>query len=200
MILPIGKWVLEQACEQLAQWHKEGFEDMHVAVNLSPRQFGQNDLVADISQALKAHGVEGRHLELELTESTVMHEPDQAIQMFSRLKALGVSLSIDDFGTGYSSLSYLKRLPIDRLKIDRSFIQDLTTHQDSYGIVNAILALARQLNLQVVAEGVETMEQREILTQLGCEELQGFFFSRPRAANELGQYLKRKFAESNESC
>ncbi|MET0963534.1 MAG: EAL domain-containing protein [Noviherbaspirillum sp.] len=179
MIVPIGAWVLRTACRQIRALHEAGFPAMRVAVNLSARQFGRSDLVASIEAALTEAGIAPRFLEIELTESLIMKDVNQAVDILKDLKRLGVTLSIDDFGTGYSSLAYLKRFPIDILKIDRSFVSDITSDPDDAAIVAAIISLAHNLRLQVIAEGVETREQLGYLRDEGCDQMQGYYFSKP---------------------
>ena len=179
LIVPIGAWVLQSACRQIRALHEAGFPGMRVAVNLSARQFGRSDLVETIEAALAAAGVAPHFLEIELTESLIMKDVDQAIGVLQDLKRLGVTLSIDDFGTGYSSLAYLKRFPIDILKIDRSFVSDITSDPDDAAIVASIISLAHNLRLQVIAEGVETPEQLKYLRSEGCDQMQGYYFSKP---------------------
>jgi EAL domain-containing protein (putative c-di-GMP-specific phosphodiesterase class I) len=161
--------------------HDAGFAHMRVAVNLSARQFGHSELLASIETALAEAGIAPRFLEIELTESLIMKDVDQAICILKDLKCLGVTLSIDDFGTGYSSLAYLKRFPLDILKIDRSFVADVNVDPDDAAIVASIISLAHNLRLKVIAEGVETGEQLAYLRQLGCDQMQGYFFSKPVA-------------------
>ena len=184
LIVPIGQWVLRTACQQVRQWQKAGVA-LRVAVNLSARQFRDDQLVHIVQQALEESGLPPRLLKLEITESTVMQNAEQAARTLAELKALGVSLSVDDFGTGYSSLAYLRRFPIDQLKIDRSFVQDIMLHPDSAAIVRSIIGLARNLRMQTVGEGVETVEQREFLRIAGCDLMQGYLFSRPLSATDL---------------
>ncbi|MDB5764802.1 MAG: hypothetical protein JWQ21_3797 [Herminiimonas sp.] len=179
LIIPIGAWVIRTACIQTKAWQQAGLGDLRVAVNLSPRQFTQKALVQSIADVLHATGLEPRFLELELTENMVMSDVDNAIVILRNLKGLGIQISIDDFGTGYSSLSYLRRFPIDVLKIDQSFVNDLTVDADDAAIVAAIISLAHSLRLQVIAEGVETAEQIDFLRTHGCDQMQGYYFSRP---------------------
>jgi EAL domain-containing protein (putative c-di-GMP-specific phosphodiesterase class I) len=178
-ILPIGEWVLQQAIRQLKHWLGLGLPLERVAVNLSAIQFRQSDLAERISNLLGEVGLSGDRLEIELTESVMLQNPEMAIRVMSGFQESGVQLSIDDFGTGYSSLSYLKRLRVNRLKIDASFIRDLATSSDDQSIVSAIINLARGLKLRTIAEGVETPAQLQFLQQSGCDEIQGFLFARP---------------------
>ena len=179
LIVPIGDWVLRTACRRVRALHDAGFEQMRVAVNLSARQFGHSELLASIEAALAGAGIAPRFLEIELTESLIMKDVDQAIHILNDLKRLGVTLSIDDFGTGYSSLAYLKRFPLDILKIDRSFVADVSADPDDAAIVASIISLAHNLRLKVIAEGVETGEQLAYLRRQGCDQMQGYYFSRP---------------------
>ncbi|OHX17120.1 diguanylate cyclase [Chromobacterium amazonense] len=185
LIKPIGDWVLAEACRQLAAWDRQGLAVPRLAVNLSPRQFGQPSLPAKVAGALQAAGLPASRLELEITESMLMQNPDEAVQLLAQLKALGVWLSIDDFGTGYSSLSYLKRFPLDTLKIDQSFVDGLPDDGDNAAIAEAILAMAKKLKFHVVAEGVENEAQAAFLQGKGCHTLQGYHFSRPLPAAEF---------------
>ncbi|RKP53937.1 EAL domain-containing protein [Cohnella endophytica] len=177
-ILPLGEWVLRQACSQMKSWQAQGIPPIVMSVNLSIRQFRQHDLCQRIAKVLEETGLESQWLELEITES-IMADVTFATEMLERLKALGVRISIDDFGTGYSSLYYLKRFPIDKLKIDRSFVNDLLTDRNDAAIVSGISEMARNLNLKVTAEGVESAGQAAFLKQLKCQEAQGFYYSRP---------------------
>jgi diguanylate cyclase (GGDEF)-like protein/PAS domain S-box-containing protein len=191
LIVPIGKWVLKQACAQNKAWQDAGMPPCMVSVNVSPRQFRQDNFVQSIEEVLRETGLEARYLEIEVTESAAMHDAQQFIAMLTELKNLGVHISLDDFGTGYSSLNYLKRFPVERLKIDRSFVHDITTDIDDATIVRTIIALGHNLGLKVVAEGVETQEQLEFLRSNGCDELQGYYFAEPVAADELSRRLRR---------
>jgi diguanylate cyclase (GGDEF)-like protein/PAS domain S-box-containing protein len=189
LIIPIGEWVLRTACAQMRVWAQAGHDDMRVAVNLSPRQFRQSDLVDTISSILKETGADARHLELEITETIAMHDPESSRKCLESLSALGIAIAIDDFGTGYSSLAYLKRFPIDYLKIDQSFVQGVPADEDDINIVRSIIALGRSLGLTVIAEGVETVEQRSFLRDAGCDEMQGYLHSRPQAQPVLDEVL-----------
>ena len=185
LIVEIGAWVLRAACEQLVAWREAGLPPMTVAVNLSARQFHQQNLVQLVGQILAETGCDAAQLELEITESVVMADPAGATATLHELADMGVSLSIDDFGTGHSSLSYLKRFPIHALKIDRSFVRDLTTDADDAAIVCAVIALAHTMQLKVIAEGVETEEQLNFLREHDCDQFQGFFYSPPVSAERL---------------
>jgi len=192
LIVPIGAWVIHTACHQTKAWQMAGFGDLRVAVNLSARQFAQTTLIQTIADALTSSGLEPRYLELELTESMVMNDVDSVIAILRNLKTLGVHISIDDFGTGYSSLSYLRRFPIDVLKIDRSFVADLTVDTDDAAIVVAIISLAHSLRLKVIAEGVETQQQLGFLRQYGCDQMQGYLYSPALSAQAFEQLLRDK--------
>ena len=178
LIVPIGQWVLESACQQCRQWRDSGFERIRIAVNLSAKQFDKGQVTTLVNRALDLSGLPGDALELELTESCAMRQPEAAIRTLSKLRELGVTLAIDDFGTGYSSLAYLKRLPFTTLKIDRSFVDDIPADANDMAISRAVVVLARTLQMSVVAEGVETMEQLAFLRGIGCGQAQGYLFSR----------------------
>ena len=181
LIVPIGKWVLETACAQAMAWQRQGLPPVHMAVNLSARQFADENLLTDIATLLQETGLMPELLELEITESMVMQDPERAIKLLAAIKQLGVRLAIDDFGTGYSSMALLKRFPIDILKIDRSFIREIPKNAEDNAIADAIIAMGKALNLTVVAEGVETAEQERFLREHACDEIQGYYFSRPVA-------------------
>ncbi|WNR44536.1 EAL domain-containing protein [Paenibacillus roseipurpureus] len=182
LIIPIGKWVLSTACAQCKAWQVDEKLEMSVAVNLSMLQLRQENFIEMVEQVLMETGLDPQYLEIEITESSAMNNIELCIQRLIALKKLGVGISIDDFGTGYSSLAYLKQLPIDTLKIDRSFINDITNSEDDAAIVQAIIAMARILKLKVIAEGVETQEQLTLLEQYKCNAVQGYYLSRPLAA------------------
>jgi EAL domain-containing protein (putative c-di-GMP-specific phosphodiesterase class I) len=184
LILPLGEWVLKEACAQWARWQTQGVT-IQVSVNLSAKQFHANNLVQFVKDTLKSHAMDAQYLMLELTESLVMENPEQAVETLNQLIGLGVKLSIDDFGTGYSSLSYLKRFPLHELKIDRSFLIDMANDPENHALVSAMIYLAHEFNLKVVAEGVEGKGQLDILASLDCDEYQGYFFSRPVSALDL---------------
>jgi len=194
LIVPIGAWVMRTACAQNKAWQDAGYPRLRVAVNLSARQFGAPDLLESLESALSDTGLDASCLEIELTESLFMSDVTPAVDLLHRMKALGVNLSIDDFGTGYSSFSYLSRFPIDVLKIDRSFVADITHDANDAAIVTSIIALAHNLKLAVIAEGVETAEQLDYLRSRGCDEMQGYYFSKPLPAQEFEQMLRQRRA------
>jgi diguanylate cyclase (GGDEF)-like protein len=189
LMVPLGEWVLRTACAQTKAWQQAGFTNLSVSVNLSLRQFRQTNLTGMVEQVLTETGLAPSCLELELTESSVMKNTERAVATLRRLQALGIRIAIDDFGTGYSSLNYLKNLPIDTLKIDRSFVRDAATNPVDAAIVQAIITLAHSLNLRVKAEGVETQEQLDFLRRLRCDEIQGYLLSRPLPAEALERLL-----------
>jgi EAL domain-containing protein (putative c-di-GMP-specific phosphodiesterase class I) len=178
LIVPLGEWVLRAACEQIRKWRDRGLEPK-VAINVSARQFQQQNLAEVVLGAVREAGVDPACLELELTESAIMKDAEASVSTLDRIKSRGISIAIDDFGTGYSSLSYLKRLPLDVLKIDRSFVRDITTDHNDAAIVRAIIGLARSLGIKVIAEGVEDEKQLAFLNANGCNYGQGYLFGRP---------------------
>ena len=191
LIVPIGEWVLREACMQAGAWHRAGLPKVRVAVNMASPSFRQGALTRQITEALAASGLEARYLELEVTESIMMHDVDAVIPMLKKLKGIGIQLSIDDFGTGYSSLSYLQRFPLDALKIDRAFIKNMGSREGS-ALVQAIIAMAKSLNLDLIAEGVETEEQAQFLVDNHCNHIQGFLFSKPLPAEEIAEMLRQQ--------
>ena len=197
LINPIGDWVLREACRQARAWQDAG-QPLVVAVNVSPVQFRQPGFVDSVARALADSRLDPRYLELELTERTVMHDAEHNLGTLSALSVMGVELSLDDFGTGYSSLSYLKRFPVGKLKIDRSFIRDLCIDADDRAIASTILGIGRSLRLKVLAEGVETEEQCQVLREMGCVLVQGFHFSRPLPPEKFFAYLKQFAASGKE--
>jgi diguanylate cyclase (GGDEF)-like protein len=192
LIVPIGEWVLRNACSQAKGWQDAGLPPVSVAVNLSARQFRQRNIATIISQVLAETGLQPEHLELELTESSLLEDVEETMAALEELDALGVGLSIDDFGTGYSSLSYLKRFPISTLKIDRSFVRDITSNPNDAAIATAIIAMAHHMNIHVTAEGIETPEQMAFLSPYHCDGMQGHLFSAPVPATALGSMLQRQ--------
>ncbi|RAS30972.1 EAL and GGDEF domain-containing protein [Paraburkholderia bryophila] len=190
LIGPLSEWVLREACRQNKAWQDEGLPPTRVSVNLSARVFQQRDIAKLVMQVLAETGLEPQYLELELTESTIMRNAEEAVSMLNELHALGIGLAIDDFGTGYSSLSYLKRFPVDRLKIDRSFVSDIGVSGDDETITSAIIALAHSLKLQVIAEGVETSAQLDFLRERACDEMQGFYFAKPMGTEAIAKLLQ----------
>jgi diguanylate cyclase (GGDEF)-like protein/PAS domain S-box-containing protein len=193
LIFPIGEWVLRSACTQAAAWHKAGFRPLRVAVNLSGRQLQQRDLHDRVQVILEETGCATHCLDFELTESLLMHDIEDVVAKMKELAAFGIAFSLDDFGTGYSSLSYLKRFPIDALKIDRSFVHDVTTDPDDAAIAKAIIAMAHSLGIRVIAEGVETKPQLDFIRRHGCDAVQGYLFSRPVPAEEFSAFLQAGF-------
>lgn len=190
LIVPIGEWVMEKACEEAKRWHDAGYP-IRIAVNVSGEQFQQSDLVGFTKSVLEKTGITPHLLELEVTESAFMEDIQQTIKTLKELHALGVELAIDDFGTGYSSLSYLRQFPIDRLKIDQSFIRNALNNSDDAAIAKTIIALGRSLNLKIIAEGVETIEHEHFLVSEGCDEVQGYRYSRPVPALKFVEFIKR---------
>jgi diguanylate cyclase (GGDEF)-like protein len=190
LIGAIGEWVIREACRQTRAWQDDGVPPLRVSVNVSASQFREGDLVDCIRRALDEAALQARYLEVEVTESAVMSDPEQSIAILRQLSAMGVLVSVDDFGTGYSSMSYLRRFPIDKLKIDRVFINEIVSSLEDASIVRAIISLAHSLRLKVVAEGVETPAQLEFLKAAGCDEYQGYHFSRPLPAVDFAQIMR----------
>jgi EAL domain-containing protein (putative c-di-GMP-specific phosphodiesterase class I) len=188
LIEQFGRWALEVACRDACRWRDEG-HPVQVSVNLSPRQLNRPQLATEVAQVLVDAKLDASLLELEITESGVMHNPNRAAALLQELRQLGVSLAIDDFGTGYSSLSYLQRFPLSVLKIDRSFIKDLPGDEDAASLTAGIIGLAHRLRMKVVAEGVETVEQLAYLRSNACDEIQGYYLSKPIAAEDISRFL-----------
>jgi EAL domain-containing protein (putative c-di-GMP-specific phosphodiesterase class I) len=191
IMIPIGMWALRQACEQARTWHDQGHDALSLAVNLSVTQLQQIDLVDRVRSILEETRFPAASLELEITESSAMQSPETSIRTLFELKKLGIRISLDDFGTGHSSLSYLKRFPIDTLKIDQSFVRDITTDPDTAAIVTAIIAMAHSLRLKVIAEGVEYPEQANFLRHHGCDQMQGYLMTPPVPSAEFLEFVRR---------
>ncbi|QZY53793.1 putative bifunctional diguanylate cyclase/phosphodiesterase [Crassaminicella profunda] len=191
-IVPLGEWVLRKACEQNRIWQKKGLKNIQVAVNLSPLQFKQKDLIEKITKIIQETGIRPEDLELEITESNAMLDPDFTIKTLKALNNMGIQLAIDDFGTGYSSLAYFKSFPIHKIKIDQSFIRDINEDESNRAIVLAIIGIAKSLGLKSIAEGVETKEQLKALKKHGCQQIQGYFFSPPVRPEEFEKMLIEK--------
>ena len=189
MIVQIGDWVLHEACRQNRSWQNAGMPPITVCVNVSARQFREKNLVSRVVSALRESGLRSEYLELELTESLIMQDVDRAVATMEELQLLGVQISIDDFGTGYSSLSALKTFPVARLKIDKSFIADVSSDENDKAVACAVISLGQKLNLRVIAEGVETDDQVAFLRANNCDEMQGYHFSKPVTAREIETLL-----------
>ncbi|MEO0770093.1 MAG: EAL domain-containing protein, partial [Cyanobacteria bacterium J06649_4] len=189
LIEPIGQWVLKAACAQYVAWQKRGFPLLRLAVNLSAQQFLRTSLVRSVIETLKATNFDPCHLELEVTESAAMHDVSFAISVLKKLSLAGIQIAMDDFGTGYSSLSVLKHFPLDTIKIDRSFVQDLVDSPSDAAIASTIIALAKGLDFKVLAEGIETAAQMNVLNDMGCDYAQGYWFSRPLTVQQMDQLL-----------
>jgi EAL domain-containing protein (putative c-di-GMP-specific phosphodiesterase class I) len=189
LIIGVGEWVLRRACTQMRQWHDRGFAGLSIAVNLSTRQFQQADLVSQVTRALADSGLNAGSLDLEITETNAMQNAEASVVTLGGLKALGIRISLDDFGTGYSSLSYLKRFPIDAIKLDQSFVRDVTTDPDDAAISTAVIAMAHSLELSVIAEGVETEEQLAFLRQHHCDQMQGHLLAPALPAEDFERFL-----------
>jgi len=199
LIIPIGRWVLVQACKQARIWIDQGFENFTISVNVSPRQFNGNHFVSDLNNALEQSGLPAKNLNLEVTEGLLVQASTELDNTLKELSEMGVSISMDDFGTGYSSLSYLQTFPFNNLKIDRAFVNGLPEHKDSKILVAAIIAMAHQLGLSVTAEGIETLEQLNYMTELSCDILQGYYIGKPMLAEELTQRLPHKSSPIEQS-
>jgi EAL domain-containing protein (putative c-di-GMP-specific phosphodiesterase class I) len=192
LILPIGEWVIETACAQLKAWQQDTrTRNLVVAINVSARQFHQDGFVSEVQAAMQRHSIDPKLLKLELTESLLLENIEGTILNMNELNKIGVQFSLDDFGTGYSSLQYLKKLPLDQLKIDQSFVRDITFDNDDREIMRTIVAIANSLNLDVIAEGVETEEQRKLLMESGCARHQGYLFGKPLPIEQFEALLKQ---------
>lgn len=192
LILPIGRWVIETACKQLVLWaNMPGMSHLTLAVNVSARQFQQSGFVNQVLEVLEQTGAKSNRLKLELTESVLISDIEGMIAKMNALKAKGVGFALDDFGTGYFSLSYLKRLPLEKLKIDQGFVRDILTDPNDEAIAKMVIALAKSMGLNVVAEGVETAAQQEFLAELGCHNYQGYLFSRPLPVQEFESLVRQ---------
>jgi len=199
LIVEIGEWVLHTACVQARAWLDFGLRGFAVGVNVSARQFASGDLAQRVQRVVRETGLDPAYLELEVTESVAMQDAEQTVETLDALKDIGVRMSIDDFGTGHSSLSYLKRLPVHRLKIDQSFVRDMTSDRNDAAITRAVIALAKSLRLKVIAEGVETEEQRKMLARYGCREIQGYLIARPSSASDLVPFVTRHLQSNAKS-
>ncbi|MBI4733798.1 MAG: EAL domain-containing protein, partial [Rubrobacteridae bacterium] len=191
LVFLIGEWVIKEACRQCKEWEDAGHPPVRVSINLSARQFQQHNLVDIIDEALLGTGVSPELLEFEITESALMKDADKAIEILNEIKNRGIHIAMDDFGTGYSSFGYLKRFPIDRLKIDKMFVDSIITDKSDSAIVSAIIATAKSLGMQSLAEGVETEGQLVCLQELGCNEMQGYLFSKPLPVSEISKVLRQ---------
>ncbi|PKL15209.1 MAG: hypothetical protein CVV50_00830, partial [Spirochaetae bacterium HGW-Spirochaetae-6] len=191
-IIPIGKWVLYSACMQTKLWQDAGHPELSISVNLSVKQFRQENVVEMIREVLEHTGLGAKYLTLEITESIIILNSERAKDTLSRLKNLGVNIAIDDFGTGYSSLSYLKNFPVDKLKIDKSFVKDIPAKNEDVAIIDTIITLGHNLKIKVIAEGVETLPQLELLQKLGCDEVQGYYYSVPLPAQDFAEFFLRE--------
>ncbi|MGY6126890.1 putative bifunctional diguanylate cyclase/phosphodiesterase (plasmid) [Paraburkholderia strydomiana] len=191
IIVELGDWAIDEACRQLAAWLSEGFSPIRIAVNVSALQVRRGNLLLSVTTALRRWRAPAENLELEFTESVLLDDVDNVIASISSLRLLGVKVSIDDFGTGYSSLAYLKNLPFDGLKVDQTFVSDMTEDPSSLAIVKTIVQLGRNLNMMVTAEGVEAPEQLKTLRDLGCTEIQGYLVSRPLSADDFERFLRK---------
>ncbi len=192
LIIPVGEWILHTACSQNRAWQEAGYEPIVISVNVSNRQFNQKNMIEVVTQALRNVNLHPEYLELEITESMIMQDPEEAIAILHEFKNMGIQISIDDFGIGYSSLNYLRSMPLNALKIDRSFVMNLATSRSDAAIIESTIALAHSLNLKVIAEGVETEQQLAFLRSRGCDEAQGFLLSRPLPVEEISKFLTKK--------
>jgi EAL domain-containing protein (putative c-di-GMP-specific phosphodiesterase class I) len=194
LIIPIGRYVIQEACSQWVRWHKEGLNPPAMAVNISPRQFSDPMLIQDITDIIKSTGMDSSKLHVEITESATMEDPEMTLATLEKMHGLKLHLFIDDFGTGHSNLGQLRRLPIDAVKIDKVFIDDILTNDDDAEIVTAIINLAHALKLRVVCEGIETKAQLTLLRGLGCDEIQGYLISKPLVHEHAPNYFNKEIA------
>jgi len=194
LIIPVGRWLVHEACRQLREWNDAGY-DIRISLNVSVVQFHDVGFTRSVFDAIDAHGIDPGRLEFEVTEGVLIENVAKVIQRLTQLKEKGVTISIDDFGTGFSSLSYLRRLPLDKLKIDRAFVKDIP-RQDDGTIAHSIIVLAKSLDLKIIAEGVETQEQLDFLKRIHCDQYQGFFHSRPAEASEVTRYFALEQSQS----
>jgi EAL domain-containing protein (putative c-di-GMP-specific phosphodiesterase class I) len=199
LMVEVGRWVLQTACRQAVEWQRTRLAPLRVAVNVSSQQFYEGNLIDTVKSVLHDTGLDPALLELELTESQALDGSEATLNKMRKLKQVGVTLALDDFGTGWSSLSYLRRFPLDRLKIDQSFVRDLGSQPSAEAVVKSILGLAKSLGLACIAEGVETRRQRDYLDSLSCPEMQGFYFSRPLAALEATALLRSATLEPEDA-
>jgi EAL domain-containing protein (putative c-di-GMP-specific phosphodiesterase class I) len=196
LIVPLGLWAMNEACSQLKTWHDSGLEPFAVSINVSPRQLRRGNLAEVVEQTLELTGLDASWLKVELTERTLVEDTETARRTLERLRSIGVAIAIDDFGTGYSSLSYLKSFPIDAIKIDREFVRDAVMDEDTATVSESMVTLATDLRLEVIAEGVETREQLEMMRGFGCRLVQGFYISRPLAVDRLPRAIEKGFGFS----
>jgi EAL domain-containing protein (putative c-di-GMP-specific phosphodiesterase class I) len=196
VILQIGKWVIEHACQQFSIWQSEGFNDLTMAINLSPHQLIKVDLVGFLKDTLDIYSIPASKIELEITETAIMSQNKISENILTRFHDMGVTLSIDDFGTGYSSLSHIKQLPVDALKIDKSFVSDIPNDKNDIAIVKSVILLSKSLGLHVIAEGIETETQLQFLIEHNCTEGQGYYLSKPLSAEMMTELLKRELGSN----
>jgi EAL domain-containing protein (putative c-di-GMP-specific phosphodiesterase class I) len=189
--MPIGKWALNEACRINRQWQDEGYDPVIIAVNISPKQFHHQDIAQIVKEALSLHNIDPKYLEVEITESAVMENVEDAIAKLTTIREMGVHISIDDFGTGYTSISYLRQYPVSVLKIDQTFIKGLPANQNDAAITSAVIALGHNLGLEIVAEGVETAEQLKYLADHNCDFIQGYYYSRPLSQAKIIQVFTK---------
>ena len=189
LIVDLDRFVMKTAMTQIAQWYKDGLNPGVLALNLAVKQLQKKDFIPMFEKMMQETGCRSQWIELEVTEGQIMTNPQEGIKILNKISNIGIELAVDDFGTGYSSLAYLKKLPIDKLKIDKSFVNDLPYDEEDVGIAKAVIALSKSLNLKVIAEGVETQKQKEFLVQNGCENIQGYFYAKPMSANEMKEFL-----------